>query len=138
MPDLDDEATNLRVAKAIELLGHPLFTATGEGIGPPKWVALGHHIGTHTGEVKLILHAPDGTGVSVTTGNEPSSDRTNEFTSSRTVELLIEETPYRLQADVDDEGGLIIQTQVSGRWLEIELRGIEPSEVQIVRIAEAG
>ena len=47
--------TDLQV-EAIELLGDPLFTAVGEGIGPPKWAALGH-TGTRTGEVKLISTA---------------------------------------------------------------------------------
>ena len=107
----------------------------GEGIGSPKWVALGHHTGTQTGEVKLILNGPAGASVSVTTGNQPSVSRADEFASVRSVELMIEDVPCRLNVGVDDQGGIIIQTQVDGRWLEVELRGIEPSKIQIVRIA---
>src|SRR6266852_4048810 len=77
--------------------------------GHRNGVALGHHPGTRTGEVKLILTAPDGAGVSVTTANQPSPDRTSEFTSIRSVELMIDETPCHLEAGVDDQGRIIIQ-----------------------------
>ena len=105
LTDLDDEATNLRVAKALEFLGHPLFTATGPGIGPPEWVTLGHHLGTRKGNVKLLLSVPDGIKVDVTTGNEPWLNRSTEYTHLRTIELMILDTraPWRreLIAKVD-------------------------------------
>jgi hypothetical protein len=49
---------------------------------------------------------------------------------------MIDDTLCRLDAGVDEEGELIIQTQLSGRWLEIDLSGIDPAQVQIVRIVQ--
>lgn len=49
---------------------------------------------------------------------------------------MIDDTLCHLVAGVDEEGGLIIQSQASGRWLEIDLSGIDPAQVQIVRIAQ--
>ena len=136
LPDLYDEATSVRVAKALDFLGHPLFTATGTGIGPPQLVTVGHHLGAQTGVVKLLLSVPDGVTVDISTGTEPWLDRSTEYTHIRAIELMILDSMRTLEAGVDEEGGLVVQTQVSGRWLEIELKGIEPNQVQIVRIAQ--
>jgi hypothetical protein len=67
---------------------------------------------------------------------EPWLDRSTEYTHIRMIELMVLDSMCTLGAGVDEEGGLVVQTQVSGRWLEIELKGIEPDQVQIVRIAE--
>ena len=68
LPDLQDEATNVRVARALDFLGHPLYTATGADIGPPEWVTVGHRSGAQTGVVKLLLSVPDGVTVDISTG----------------------------------------------------------------------
>jgi hypothetical protein len=72
----------------------------------------------------------------VTTGDQPSVSRADEYLSVRPVDLMIDDTLCHLVAGVDEEGGLIIQSQASGRWLEIDLSGIDPAQVQIVRIAQ--
>jgi hypothetical protein len=138
LPDSDDEQLRLRAAEAIAELGHPLFTATGPDIGRPRWVAFGHHPGAPVGHLKLIFNAPDGASVSVTTATELAWGREDEFTATRTVELMIDDSLRRLDAGVTENGEIIIQTHFDGRRLEIELLGIEPDRVQIVRIAEAG
>jgi hypothetical protein len=138
LPDSDDGQLRLRVAEAINALGHPLFTATGPDIGQPRWVAFGHHPGTPVGHLKLSFNAPDGASVSVTTATEPMWGRDDEFVTNRSVELLIDDSLQRLDAGVTEDGEIIIQTHFAGRRLEIELLGIEPGRVQIVRIAEAG
>jgi hypothetical protein len=74
----------------------------------------------------------------VTTGNELTWGRDSEFATTRTVELMIDDSLRRLDAGVTEDSEIIIQTHFDGRRLEIELHGIEPDRVQIVRIAEAG
>ena len=138
MPDSDDEQFRLRTAEAIVELGHPLFTAIGPDIGQPRWVAFGHHPGTPVGHLKLIFNAPDGASVSVTTATELAWGRDDEFAATRTVELMIDDSLQRHDAGVTEDGEIIIQTHFDGRRLEIELLGIQPDRVQIVRIAEAG
>jgi hypothetical protein len=138
LPNSDDEQLRLRTAEAIAELGHPLFAATGPDIGQPRWVAFGHHPGTPVGNLKLIFNAPDGASVSVTTSTELIWGRDDEFAATRTVELVIDDVLQRLEAGVTEDGEIIIQTHSDGRRLEIELLGIEPDRVQIVRITEVG
>jgi hypothetical protein len=97
----------------------------------------GHHPGTSVGNIKLIFHAPDGASISVTSGNELIWGRDSEFDTTRTVELMIDESLQRLEAGITEDGEIIIQTHVDGRRLEIEFHGMEPDQVQIVRIAAA-
>jgi hypothetical protein len=139
LPDQDDERLRLRAADAIALLGHPLFTATGPDIGQPRWVASGHHPGSLVGNLKLIFNASDEASVSVTTGNEIIWGRdSSEFAVTRPVELMIDDSLQRFDAGVTEDGEIVIQTFVDGRRLEVELRGMEPDQVRIVRIAEVG
>ena len=74
----------------------------------------------------------------MTTGNELIWGRDSEFATTRTVELMIDDSPQWLDAGVTEDGEIIIQTYLDGRRLEIEFDGIEPSQIQIVRIAEFG
>lgn len=138
MTDSDHERLRDRAADAIALLGYPLFTAIGPGIDQPRWVAFGHHPGTTVGNLKLIFNVSGGGSVSVTTGNEITWGRETEFASIQRVELSIDGSLQSFDAGLTQDGEIIIQTFFDGRRLEVEFVGIEPEQVQIVRIPEPG